>query len=261
MGNMFDKGMLKREWWDLLYAMVEREMRTRYKMAALGFAWIFINPILQMLVMGFIFQFFVPVKTTNYFEFLFPGLLVWNFFSYTVLKNTPIFINERALLKKAKFPKEILVLTVVVVNLIHFLLALVVFVAFEWLINSKIHWWRWCLLPAISLWLTLLTTGLSFTFSSLNVRWRDTNYGVQAVMPLWFYATPIVYSVDLLPTWLVNYVHINPMAAIVEILRWAIMGTPVSLLSVGLSIISTLVIFVVGFVIFKNNSSNFDDWL
>jgi ABC-2 type transport system permease protein len=261
MGNMLGKGIFNREWWEFLDVLVEKELRMRYKMAIFGFAWIFINPIIQMLVMGFIFQFFVPVKTANYFEFLFPGLLVWNFFSYTVLKNTPIFIGERALLKKANFPKETLVLSVVIVNLLNFLLALIVFVTFEWLVLSEVHWWRWWLLPGIMVWLTVLTTGLSLLFSSLNVKWRDVNYGVQALMPLWFYATPIVYSIDLLPKWAANFVYFNPMTAIVEILRWVVIGTPVGWVSIWVSLLSTLIIFVLGWIVFKNNSSYFDDWL
>lgn len=230
-------------------------------MAILGFLWIFLNPLLQMLVMGFIFQFFIPIKTANYFEFLFPGLLAWNFFSYTVTKNTPMYINERALIQKAKFPREAIVLSIVLSNLFHFLIALVIFVLFEWLINSKIHWWRWCLLPGVIGWLAMLTSGLSFLFSSLNVKWRDVNFGIQAIMPLWFYATPIVYSLDLLPSWLGKWLYLNPMTAIVEILRWIIMGIPVGWVELGLSLGMTIAIFIIGILVFKKESPFFDDWV
>lgn len=241
--------------------MTEKEIKARYKMAVFGFLWIFLNPLLQMLVLGFIFQFFIPIKTANYFEFLFPGLLAWNFFSYTVTKNTPMYINERALIQKAKFPRETIVLSVVLSNLFHFLMALVVFVLFEWLINSKIHWWRWCLLPGIAFWLAILTSGLSLLFSSLNVKWRDVNFGVQAMMPLWFYATPVIYSLDLLPSWLAKWIHLNPLAAIIGILRWAIMGTEVPWFSLLISGISTIIIFEIGVMVFRKESPFFDDWV
>lgn len=242
-------------------AMTEKEIKARYKMAIFGFLWIFLNPLLQMLVLGFIFQFFVPIKMANYFEYLFPGLLAWDFFSYTVTKNTPMYINERALIQKAKFPREAIVLSVVLSNLFHFLIALAMFVLFEWLVNSKIHWWRWCLLPGIVTWLAVLTTGLSLLFSSLNVKWRDVNFGVQAIMPLWFYATPIVYSLDLLPKWLGQWLYLNPMTAIVDILRWTIMGTGVSWWELGLSLGMTIIIFVSGWLVFKKESPFFDDWV
>jgi len=248
-------------WIEFVLAMTEKEIKARYKMAIFGFLWIFLNPLLQMLVMGFIFQFFVPIKTVNYFEFLFPGLLVWNFFSYTVVKNTPMYVNERALIQKAKFPREAIVLSVVLSNLFHFLIALVMFILFEWLFNFKIHWWRWCLVPGIVVWLTVLTSGLSFLFSSLNVKWRDINFGVQAIMPLWFYATPVVYSLDLLPAWLARWLYLNPMTAIVEVLRWTIMGTAVGWWGLILSLVMTMIIFGLGVFIFKKESPFFDDWV
>ena len=251
----------QRRWLDFVLAMTKKEIKARYKMAIFGFLWIFLNPLLQMLVLGFIFQFFVPIKSTNYFEFLFPGLLAWNFFSYTVSKNTPMYINERALIQKAKFPREAIVLSVVLSNLFHFLIALIMFMLFEWVFNSKVYWDRWFLLPGIVIWLTVLTSGLSFLFSSLNVKWRDVNFGVQAIMPLWFYATPIVYSLDLLPSWLSKWFYLNPMTAIVEVFRWAIMGTETGLWGLGLSLGMTIVIFMVGWLVFKKESPFFDDWV
>lgn len=241
--------------------MTVKEIKARYKMAILGFLWIFLNPLLQMLVMGFIFQFFIPIKTTNYFEFLFPGLLAWNFFSYTVTKNTPMYINERALIQKAKFPRESIVLSIVLSNLFHFLIALIMFVLFEWLINFEIHYWRWCLLPIAICWLTILTSGLSFLFSSLNVKWRDINFGVQAAMPLWFYATPIVYSLELLPNWLNRWLYLNPMTGIVEMLRWITMGTSINWTGLGISFTATIFFFITGILVFKKESPFFDDWI
>lgn len=240
--------------------MTQKEITARYKMALFGFLWIFLNPLLQMLVIGFIFHFFVPIKTANYFEFLFPGLLAWNFFSYTLTKNTPMYINERSLIQKAKFPREAIVLSIVLSNLFHFLISLLMFMLFEVLVNSKIYWW-WLFIPLVSLWLTILTSGLSLIFSSLNVKWRDVNFGVQALMPLWFYATPIAYSLDLLPKWLGSWLYLNPMTAIIETLRWTMLGTDVNWLGLTVSLIMTIIIFTVGVLIFKKESPFFDDWV
>jgi len=258
---MFRLSRENKKWCDFVLAMTEKEIKARYKMAIFGFLWIFLNPLLQMLVMGFIFQFFVPIKTTNYFEFLFPGLLAWNFFSYTVTKNTPMYINERALVQKAKFPREAIVISVVLSNLFHFLIALVMFVLWEALIVHELHWWRWWFIPGIMVWLTILTTGLSFIFSSFNVKWRDVNFGVQAMMPLWFYATPVVYSLDLLPPWLSRWLYLNPMTAIMEMLRWATLGLPINWTSVCWSLLVALAIFGIGVYVFKKESPYFDDWV
>lgn len=251
----------KKMWLEFVLAMTQKEIKARYKMAIFGFLWIFLNPLLQMLIMGFIFQFFVPIKTANYFEFLFPGLLAWNFFSYTVTKNTPMYINERALIQKAKFPREAIVISVVLSNLFNFVIALVMFVLWEALVVGELHWWRWWLLPGIVVWLVILTTGLSLFFSSLNVKWRDINFGVQALIPLWFYATPVVYSLDLLPVWLSRWLYLNPMTAIMEMLRWTTLGLPMNWMSINWSLLVTLVIFILGVSVFKKESPFFDDWV
>ena len=248
-----------REWWDFVWIMTQKEIKTKYKMVFLGFLWIFLNPLLQMLVLGFIFQFFIPIKVANYFEFLFIGLLAWNYFSYTISKNTTIYINERALIHKSRFPREAIVLSVILSNLFHFMVALVMLMLFELLINVTIHGWRWCLLPLVVLWLSVLTSGLSFLFSSLNVKWRDINFGVQAIMPLWFYATPIVYSLDLLPRWLGQWLYLNPMTSIVEVLRWIIIGTSVDKIGLFLSLMITLIMFLLGYFVFRRLEGDFED--
>lgn len=258
---MFRWSRENKKWIEFVWAMTGKEIKARYKMAIFGFLWIFLNPLLQMFVMGFIFQFFVPIKTANYFEFLFPGLLAWNFFSYTVTKNTPMYINERALVQKAKFPREAIVISVVLSNLFHFLIALVMFVLWEAFVVHELHWWRWWFIPGILVWLTILTTGLSFIFSSFNVKWRDVNFGVQAMMPLWFYATPVVYSLDLLPSWLSRWLYLNPMTAIMEMLRWATLGLSINWTSVSWSLLVALVIFGIGVYVFKKESPYFDDWV
>jgi ABC-type polysaccharide/polyol phosphate export permease len=250
-----------KRWREFVLALTEKEIKARYKMAIFGFLWIILNPLLQMVVMGFIFQHFVAVKTANYFEFLFPGLLAWNFFSYTVTKNTPMYVNERALIQKAKFPREAIVLSVVLSNLLNFLIALVLFVLWEAIVVRELHWYRWWLLPGIVVWLATLASGMSLLFSSLNVKWRDVGFAVQAIMPLWFYATPVIYSLDLLPNWLSRWIYLNPMTAVMEMLRWTTLGMSIEWISVGWSMLVTILIFVLGVAVFKKESPFFDDWL
>ena len=88
---------------ELLVAMTQRELRSRYKNTVFGFLWVVINPILQMLVIGFVFKFFMKGSIDNYYYYLFIGLLVWNFFSLSLTKATPSIVWERNLIKKAKY--------------------------------------------------------------------------------------------------------------------------------------------------------------
>jgi len=261
----------QKQYIDFLLAMAEKEIKTRYKFALLGFLWVLLNPLLQMLIMGLIFQFFVPVKVDNYFLFLFVGLLPWNFFSMTVMKNTPTIVNERHLIQKAKFPRETIILSIVLSNLFHFLIALGLLLAalvvdkiyqgysFIELLNYTL---RISLIFPVSVWLTCLISGFSLLFSALNVRFRDTNFVVQAIMPLWFYGTPIVYTLNLLPIKLQALLILNPLAGIVQLFQYILLNQPtmpVINLLINLSIGATITYF--GWKVFQKESPLFDDWI
>lgn len=251
----------QKHWVEFLMAMTEKEIKARYKMAVLGFLWVFLNPTLQMLVMGIIFQYFVPVKVDNYFLFLFSGLLAWNFFSYTVSKNTPMIVFERALIQKAKFPREVIVLSIVLSNLFNMVVSLLVFLLIV-VLMGKFGGVGWLILPLPLIFLTLLTTGLSLLFAALNVRFRDISFVVQAVMPLWFYATPVVYTLALLPEEMRSWFYLNPMTSIVEWSRFLILGVAVeSWRFLGWGLVTCCLIFVIGWVVFAKISPTFDDWI
>jgi lipopolysaccharide transport system permease protein len=259
-------------WLDFLSAMTQKEIKARYKHAALGFLWILLNPLLQMVVMGFVFQFFVPVKVDNYFLYLFAGLLPWNFFTQSLTKATPAFFYERNLIKKAKFPRETIVLSIILSNLFHFLVALIlliillignkVFVESYDLIElifyvAKMFW----LLPAIFL-LTIFISGISLLTSSLNVRFRDVNFMVQLGVILWFYATPVIYALNLLPKFLRPFFYLNPMTAIIELFHYALMGLPITVVNCfWVAVVVIVCFFYFGLRTFNKENKNFDDWL
>jgi ABC-type polysaccharide/polyol phosphate export permease len=262
----------QRYWLDFLIAMTGKEIKARYKRATFGFLWIILNPLLQMMVMGFVFQFFVPVHVDNYFLFLFAGLLPWNFFAQSLTKSTPAFFYERSLIKKAKFPRESIVLSIIFSNLFHFLVALLLLVGA--LIGDKIFFENYGLVQLIfytlrMLWLApalilllFFTIGLSLFTSSLNVKFRDINFMVQLAVMLWFYATPVVYALNLLPEFLWPVFYLNPMTTIIELFHFALMGLPITLTSfIWVAVVLIICIFYFGWRVFARESKNFDDWL
>lgn len=259
-------------WLDFLRAMTIKEIKARYKRAILGFLWIVINPLSQMLVMGVVFQFFVPVQVDNYFLFLFAGLLPWNFFAQSLTKCTPAFFYERNLIKKAKFPREAIVLSIILSNLFHFLIALGLLVAALladkiWLESySLLELWAYLgqmlwLVPALGL-LVAFVVGLSLLTASLNVRFRDVSFIVQLAVMLWFYATPVIYALNLLPAWLQPLFYLNPLTLIIELFHLALMNLPLTfdeLWWIGSGL--TVVVLYAGILVFRKESKNFDDWL
>lgn len=252
-------------YFDLLLAMTEREIKARYKNAVLGFLWIFLNPLFQMLIIGFIFQNFIKMPISNYFLFLFPGLLAWNFFSYSLIKATPSIVWERSLVQKAKFPHEVIPLSIVLSNFFHFLVSLfllIIFLAFTHQLSSFSSPLKVFFLPSSLLWLLSFTSGLSLLTSALNVKYRDINFFVQALVILWFYATPVIYLLEILPKDYLFLFQFNPLTYSFEMLRHSLITTPLPPANIlSANIILSLLIILFGFLIFRKESKKFSDWL
>lgn len=248
-----------RHYLDFLWAMTEKEIKARYKHALMGFLWVILNPLLQMIIIGFIFSFFI--KIPNYLLFLFTGLLPWQFFSLSLTKATPSFVYERALLQKAKFAKEAIPISVILANFAHLLISLVLLISFL-LFTSQFHFLRLLLLIPTLVWLLGFTIGLSLLTSSLNVRFRDVNFFVQSLLILWFYASPILYNLTLIPRKLHLAFALNPLTSIFELFHHATLSEGV--INRQLLIINGIIslgIVILGIMIYRKQHHYFVDWL
>lgn len=250
-----------RHFFELLFGMTEKELRARYKNTFFGFLWIVVNPLLQMLVIGFIFRLFIKEPINNYFLYLLVGLLVWNFFSLSLTKATTSIVNERALIKKAKFPREVIPLSIILSNFIHLFIALLLLIV-PILILGTLSITSFPHLILGFLLLITFTVGLALFTTALNVRFRDVNFFVQAVLILWFYATPIVYSINVVPRNLIWLWRINPLTSVMQLFQNALVSAPPpgpAMLLVNTTII--LFVVILGVRLFSSESKNFDDWI
>ncbi len=261
-------------WFDFLLAMTTKEIRARYKNAIMGFLWILINPIMQMVVIGLVFQYFIRFTEQNYYLYIFSGLLAWEFFSYSISKVTQSIVFERTLIKKAHFPREAIVLSIILSNAFHMVVSYLLFIfilgAYQVLFSSvspitsivqSILIVAKCM-PYIVL-LIMFCSGVGLFASALNVKYRDVNFMVKAILPVWFYATPVIYQLSMLPEKISNFIfQYNPMVFILEGIRSSILNYEsrgVVFNIIPMTII--IVVFTVGLVVFKNRSKTFDDWL
>ena len=246
---------------ELLWGMTEKELRARHKYTVFGFLWLVANPILQMLIIGFIFTFFMKEPVTHYYYFLFIGLLVWNFFSLSLTKATPSIVFDRFLIKKAAFPRAVIPLSIILSNFIHFVLAFLLFLI-PVLFLGTFPLFRIPLLLIAYCLLLIFTTGISLLTSALNVRYRDVNFFIQAILILWFYATPIVYSLSQMPRNLLWLWRFNPLTSVLQLFQHALLGAvppgPAMLTS---NIFVIIITFMLGIAVFKQESKTFDDWL
>ena len=251
--------------WELTLEMTRNEIKARYKNAFFGFLWVFLNPLIQMAVIGFIFQNFIKTQIPNYFLFLFIGLLVWNFFSYSLTKTTPSIVYARDLIHKANFPREAIPLSIVFSNFFNFLIAFFLFLIFL-LISQKFFLFNNlaafpCLISAF-LWIILLTSGLSLLCSALNVKYRDINFFIQALVIVWFYTTPLIYSLNILPQGYMKIFTLNPIVYPLEMLRFSLLGTNFPSIDIFYgNFLITLILIISGILIFKKEDKTFVDWL
>lgn len=259
-------------WIDLFREFTKRELSVRYKKTLFGFLWMFLNPLLQMLIIGFVFGSFIPKpeQLDNYFVFIFLGLLVWNFFSNTVLKNTTLYVNERVLLQKSKFPKEIVLLSVIASNFIHFCISLLIFLLYIVAAHILSGSYNSIVLMLMNLhygvlflfWLLLFISGISLLLSALNVRYRDVNFFITALMPLWFYCSPIIWELKILPAKWHLVAYLNPLVGILEFSRKFFLAIDITnSLGIALSVFASVVAMLLGIVVFRKQSNYFDDWL
>ena len=246
---------------ELLIEMTKKDLLTRYKYTFFGFLWLILIPVLQMLVIGFVFRFFIREPIKYYFHFLFIGLLVWNFFSLSLTKTVPSIVFERTLIKKAYFPKEVIPLSIILSNFFHLLISFTLFL-FAVLFIGKLTLVGVLLAIIALFFLLVFTTGLSLFTSALNVKFRDVNFFIQALLMVWFYATPIVYSLGLIPTQLLWLWRFNPLTSILQLLQYSFLdGAAPGPAMITSNVIVIIITTFLGVWVFREESKYFDDWV
>lgn len=247
-----------KHYFDFLMAMTEKEIKARYKRAVMGFLWVILNPLLQMVIIGVVFSYFFKIE--NYYLFLFSGLLPWQFFSLSLTKTTPSYVYERNLLQKANFPRSVIPLSIILANFFHLIVSLTLLVITLIIVGHLNIINTLLLLPAL-VWLLLFTIGLSLLTASLNVRYRDINFFVQSGLILWFYATPILYQLSMIPQNIHQLFLINPLTSIFELFHTSLINSPIISKAFLPNLLVSLLIMVAGVYVYKKNHHYFTDWL
>lgn len=196
---------------EMLKNMVIKELRQRYKGSVLGFLWTFLNPLLMLVIYSLVFSTIMRINIENYSMFLFVGLLPWTFFSTSVLISTGSIVHNGNLIKKIYFPREILPIAVTLTGLVNFLLSLIILVPallfFKMEITTAVF-----ALPVIIVLELIMVLGFTLLVSSLNVYFRDLEHILGVLMMAWFYVTPIIFPLQMVPTKFLWLVKLNPIA-------------------------------------------------
>lgn len=183
----------------LVYNLVVRELKARYKRSALGFLWSLLNPLAMMLVFTVVFTVIMPSQIEKYPIFLLCGLLPWNYFTGGMMVSINSIAGNASLVKKVYFPREALPISSVLASLVNFLLGLVVLMGVLVVFRAPFTPWL-LLLPLVILIQTCFILGIALFLSTVNVYYRDTLMIMDVVLLAWFFLTPVVYAIDILPT-------------------------------------------------------------
>ena len=246
---------------ELLKSNVKKDIRGKYKGSFLGILWSFVSPLLMTLVYAMVFPFLMRgSQYESYTTFLIIGILPWTWFTTCIAQGTYCVIGNGGILKKVYFPREILPISVVTSGMINYLIQCIIIFIFV-LINHMPITIYLLFLPLILLAQYLFTLGIIFITSAINVYVRDFEYIINFIIQLLFYATPILYELNMFetaPKAIYALMKLNPMAVIIssyrDIFYWGNMPHIKSLLIVTFSI---LILCSIGLWIFRKLSKGF----
>jgi ABC-type polysaccharide/polyol phosphate export permease len=248
----------------LVFNLVSKDLKVRYKNSVLGFMWSLLNPLLMMLVFTFVFTQLIGVVGTieNFPVFVLIGLLSWNWTATSVAAGTKAITDNAPLINKVYFPRMLLPVSVVLSHMIHYVLALPVLLVFMGIYGISFSPWL-VYLPVIIMVQTVFLIALVLILSALHVYFRDTIVLVEVGLTAWFFMTPIFYRVEDVVPDLVQWMYwLNPMASIIAELHTVLYyGSVPDPLFMARTLVTALVLLVIGYVLFSRVSKHIGEHL
>lgn len=246
---------------DLLVILMMRDVKLRYKQTALGVIWVILQPLIASLIFAVIFGRFaqLPSDGVPYLLFVFAGLLPWNLFAGSLQRAGNSLVGDSKLISKVYFPRMVIPIASSAAVLVDFVVALVVMFGL-----MLVQGWGFSIniifIPVLLLILLLISVGVSLFISALNVYYRDFMYALPFVIQVWMYASPVVYSGNLIPEALKPIFAINPVVGVIDGFRWALLGAgEFPAVSLTISVVMGVVLFVSGALVFQRVEQNFAD--
>jgi lipopolysaccharide transport system permease protein len=246
---------------DLLVAWTGRTLRARYQQSALGWLWAIVQPAAQAAIFTLIFTHFVPIKTgeTPYVLFVFAATVPWTLLALSLTDMTGCIVTNMALVTKISFPREALPVAAMLARLVDFAVAVVLLGGLLVYFRAPLSPVAYLYLPAILGAQLLLVLGLGLAGAAVNVFYRDVQPLLVLVVQIWFYASPVIYPVSTVPEKWRPYYFLNPMAGFLEAYRDVLLHGRLPGPSFGLAAAISLVIFLVGYGLFKRLEPQFAD--
>jgi lipopolysaccharide transport system permease protein len=260
--SLFSLGL--RELWEyreLLYFLAWRDMRARYAQSMIGIGWAVLQPLLTMLVFTVIFSYWAKMPSDGfpYPVFAYTALLPWTYFAKSVERSGVSVVSESGLIQKVYFPRLIIPIAATIGGLVDFGIAFVLLLGMMvW--YGILPTWGVLILPVFVLLTVATALSVSLWLSALYVKYRDVGSTIPLLIQIWMFASPVVYSVSMVPEpWRLLY-GLNPMVGVIEGFRWALLGKSspdYEVLIMSAAVIAVL--FWGGLIFFKRMEQSFAD--
>lgn len=253
-----------REFWayrELLYFLIWRDIKVRYKQTALGAAWAIVQPFFTMVVFSVFFGQLarIPSGGVPYPIFAYTALVPWMYFANALTQSSNSLVEHERMITKVYFPRLIVPMATVLAGLVDFALAFVVLIGMM-LFYGLVPTVAILAVPFFVLLATATVLAVGLWLSALNVRYRDVRYTVPFLIQLWLFATPVAYPSSLVPEQWRSLYGLNPMAGVVEGFRWALLGqAQVSGSLLLVSVLAVLGLLVGGLYYFRRVERTFAD--
>ena len=249
------------EYRELLKSSIKKDIGGKYKNSVLGVLWSFLYPLLQIAVYAIVFPLIMRSNMENYTVFVCCGLIPWNFFSTAISRSSFTMIENGNILKKVYFPREILPISVVTSEAVNFVISTIIILAFVLGTGMGLTWYV-IFYPVILLIQYILLIGISLFVSSITVYFRDLQHFIGIALQLLFYATPIVYATNIIPESYQWILRLNPMTFIIDGYRsiFYYQQQP-DFISLGITLLVSLILCVVGYLLFSKLQKRFAEEL
>lgn len=248
---------------ELLYFMVWRDIKVRYKQAVLGIAWAILLPVVNIIIFTFVFGtlFHQNQSGVSYPLLSAAGLLPWGLFSGALMRCSMSLVGNTNLITKVYFPRLIIPISSVLSGLVDFGISALIVLGLMFYYHTPLTWNMLWLLP-LTLLVVITALSVGLWLAALNVQYRDVGHIVPVLVQIWMYASPVAYSAGLVTGNITRIVYgLNPMAGVIQGFRWAIMGSdPPGVLFI-MSIIMVIILFVSGLFYFRRMERTFADMI
>ena len=245
------------EYRELLSTSVKKEIRGKYKGAWLGILWSYLNPLLMLVVYSFVFSIIMRVQIENYSMYLFTALIPWNFFVISISQGSLSVISNGSILKKVYFPREIVPIASVTANTVNFMISCLII--FFFLAVTGVGFSIYILfLPLIILIQYILLLGIVFFVSSMTVYARDLEHIISVILMAGIYATPIFYTMEMVPDKFKKFIALNPMTHIINSYRDVMFYKRMpNMKLIGIMFVVSTIILILGYSYFKKTEKSF----